>query len=141
MDIERLILLQRADLSKLNNPIIGRLIRRLAGYFKLAGLESFTSRRRIRESYMRSIKEEYESISMVLPPVCKAVLDIGAGIGGIDIFISRHYRVLGGCQITLLNKSEISKSIYYDFNKKASFYSSLSTSEIFYERMVCRVKE
>lgn len=41
--------------------------------------------------YESDIKRTYEEIRPFLPPVCQRILDVGSGLGGIDILLSRHY--------------------------------------------------
>lgn len=41
--------------------------------------------------YMAMLRAEYLLIEHWLPEKCAGVLDVGAGLGGIDILISRHY--------------------------------------------------
>lgn len=42
-------------------------------------------------AYEASLDKIFESIGPVLPKQCEAVLDIGSGLGGIDILLARHY--------------------------------------------------
>lgn len=51
--------------------------------------------------YIEMIEGEYKSIAPYLPKQCDAILDIGSGLGGIDILLSKHYGE--GCQISLLD--------------------------------------
>lgn len=44
--------------------------------------------------YEISLAEQFDSIKPFLPPRCWGVLDIGSGLGGIDVLIGRHYRAL-----------------------------------------------
>lgn len=48
-------------------------------------------RARWHEEYERDIYRTYEEIRPHLPAICWGVLDIGSGLGGIDVLISRHY--------------------------------------------------
>jgi SAM-dependent methyltransferase len=51
--------------------------------------------------YVESIHEEFRRIEPYLPQDCDAILDIGSGLGGIDIMLQRHYGE--SCEITLLD--------------------------------------
>lgn len=44
--------------------------------------------------YEISLAEQFDSIKPFLPAHCWGVLDIGSGLGGIDVLIGRHYRAL-----------------------------------------------
>jgi SAM-dependent methyltransferase len=46
----------------------------------------------LRAEYARSVAEDYELISPVLPAKAQATLDIGCGMAGIDVLLWRHYR-------------------------------------------------
>lgn len=48
-------------------------------------------------AYMADLRRQFESIEPYLPPVCSRLLDVGSGLGGIDILIRRHYEEKG-CQ-------------------------------------------
>lgn len=42
-------------------------------------------------AYEKDLRETYEEIAPFLPLDCWGLLDIGSGLGGIDLLISRHY--------------------------------------------------
>lgn len=53
------------------------------------------------DKYMDVLLSEFRSIEPYLPTYCKRVLDVGSGLGGINILLNEHY---GGCmQVTLLD--------------------------------------
>lgn len=55
-------------------------------------------------AYEADLRQCYEQIAPHLPPACWAVLDIGSGLGGIDVLIRRHYEAAGGgCYVHLLD--------------------------------------
>ena len=43
-------------------------------------------------AYQERLSETLASMKPVLPKVCNRVLDVGSGLGGIDIFIHDHYQ-------------------------------------------------
>jgi SAM-dependent methyltransferase len=43
------------------------------------------------QAYKASLQEIYESVLPHLPGKCAALLDVGSGLGGIDVLLSRHY--------------------------------------------------
>lgn len=42
-------------------------------------------------AYRALLVAQYESLAPWLPPTCSALLDVGSGLGGIDILLARHY--------------------------------------------------
>lgn len=42
-------------------------------------------------AYEASLADIFASIAPVLPRECSAVLDIGSGLGGIDVLVAKHY--------------------------------------------------
>ncbi|MFT6946110.1 MAG: SAM-dependent methyltransferase [Vicingaceae bacterium] len=85
------------------------------------------SRDSIRSVYHNDMVSEFESIKNELPESAENVLDIGCGIAGIDILISRHYG--HKVNICLLDKSTIDNDLHYGFEKRGSFYNSLALSK------------
>lgn len=81
----------------------------------------------IKKEYNKDIEFEYSTIKNYLPKNAKSVLDIGCGIAGIDVLISKHY--LDNINVFLIDKTHTNKKIYYGFKKKASFYNSLDISK------------
>lgn len=51
--------------------------------------------------YADVINAEFRRMEPHLPARCRRILDIGSGLGGIDILLNRHYG--GECDITLLD--------------------------------------
>lgn len=45
--------------------------------------------------YEADLQRQYESIAPHLPADCHRLLDVGSGLGGIDILIRRHYEARG----------------------------------------------
>jgi len=46
---------------------------------------------RWKQAYEASLLAQYLSVQPFLPSQCDSILDIGSGLGGIDIHLSRHY--------------------------------------------------
>jgi hypothetical protein len=74
------------------------------------------------------MKAEYETIKKHLPQNAKTILDIGSGVAGIDVLISKHYK--NKISIFLIDKTQVDDKIYYKFNKKGAFYNSLNVSKM-----------
>lgn len=51
-------------------------------------------------AYVEMLESEFRSMESWLPKECDSILDVGGGMGGIDILLSRHY---GGCHVTILD--------------------------------------
>jgi SAM-dependent methyltransferase len=49
-------------------------------------------RERWQAAYETDLRQTYEGIQKHLPDPCWGVLDIGSGLGGIDVLITRHYQ-------------------------------------------------
>ena len=77
-------------------------------------------------AYEKDIQKDFDSIKNFLPENCGKILDIGCGIAGIDLFLSRHYK--GIPQIYLFDYDKIDEEIYYGYRKRGSVYNSLSDS-------------
>lgn len=53
-----------------------------------------------KKAYELSLLSIFESMRPILPESCRSILDIGSGLGGIDILLSRHY---SGCRVHLVD--------------------------------------
>jgi len=79
--------------------------------------------------YENTVGQDYTSIHQFLPVDCSDVLDIGCGVGGIDILLFNHYNK--SCNIHLLDKDGEGTELYYGYRKEASHYNSLDISKSF----------
>lgn len=52
------------------------------------------------QAYRQSLDQDFASMAPHLPARCASVLDVGSGLGGIDVLLNRHY---GGCAVRLLD--------------------------------------
>jgi SAM-dependent methyltransferase len=128
------ILFQRTAYIRLPVARIDSLIRRLSRqqmatpvYNLGIALESRFGRGRTKTLYAEDMEGEYRSIRGVLPGACASVLDIGCGVAGIDVFLQRHY----GDQVIdffLLDRSEVTTSVFYSFQSRGAFYNSLEVA-------------
>jgi hypothetical protein len=50
--------------------------------------------------YLEIIDSEMRLIESYLPTTCEAILDVGGGMGGIDVLLSRHFN---GCHVSILD--------------------------------------
>lgn len=76
--------------------------------------------------YWSIVEKEAETLLPYLPGGSKSIMDIGAGLAGIDLVLSRH---LNFNTIVLVDKSEQSRKIYYGYKHKGAFYNSLESAK------------
>lgn len=81
------------------------------------------------ENYYGDMEREYVSIAGHLPGSADRILDIGCGIGGLDVFLHKHYR--GSAKVHLLDRNGISDNVYYGFSKSGAYYNSLDLTSSF----------
>jgi hypothetical protein len=125
------ILFQRTDYLQFTRTLAYRLLKRyflFSIYNQIVAIEAKINPTRIKALYNEDIRKEYLSIKDFLPKVCSSILDIGCGVSGIDVLISRHYQ---DKQQTfyLLDKTLIESSVFYEFKQKAAFYNSLEVAK------------
>jgi SAM-dependent methyltransferase len=129
----RYILLQRTHYIKLQRNFIIKLIKKLLpskyNYSTLIDLEILIRKSAIINDYTADMEAEYSDIKNYLPLKAKNILDIGCGIGGINVFLSKHYN---SAETTFycLDKTQID-NIYYGYKEKAAFYNSLDVAREF----------
>jgi hypothetical protein len=51
--------------------------------------------------YLEVLQSEMRALEPYLPATCETILDIGGGMGGIDVLLNEHYG--GDCLVTLLD--------------------------------------
>lgn len=73
--------------------------------------------------YEESLSRDYESVVKFLPMHCLDILDIGAGMGGMDILLYKHYNKK--VKLHLVDKDGVSENLHYDYKDEASFYNQL----------------
>ena len=87
-------------------------------------LEALFTRNRVQELFSEEMGTEYEQMKSYLPEHAHAILDIGAGMGGIDIVLAKHYGQTRP-KIYLLDRTEMPRKVYYGLTEKGCFYNSL----------------
>lgn len=78
------------------------------------------------QGFKKQIEKEYLEMRKFLPITVKSILDIGCGIAGIDILLSKHFRQP---DLYLMDSSEISEKVIYGYDKAKTFYSSFYATE------------
>lgn len=88
-------------------------------------LEALFTRKSVEKLFSEEMTEEYKQMKPYLPEHSHAILDIGAGVGGIDILLGKHYKS-DRPMIYLLDKTEMPNKVYYSLREKGCFYNSLA---------------
>jgi len=89
-------------------------------------------RKRVSALYKKEMVEIFNTMSEYLPAKPLAILDIGAGMGGIDLVLYHHYN--NKPNLYLLDKDGVSEKINAGFNKTAedfSHYNSFAHAKLF----------
>ena len=85
--------------------------------------------KRISKLYMSDMYQIYSDISDFLPKTVENILDIGCGMGGIDLFLYKHYQQ--EVKIHLLDSHCVDDTINIGFHSNAvdfSFYNDFQLS-------------
>jgi SAM-dependent methyltransferase len=128
-DALRYLLLQRTDYLALpRRPLLYRALRHLSRRPPLdaaIALESAWRGGAVRRAFNRDMEREYGEIRPHLPRRAVAILDIGCGVGGIDVLLHRHY---GTPRLYLVDRTETSGKIWYGFQERGAFYNSFDAT-------------
>ncbi|MBI4224907.1 MAG: hypothetical protein HY617_01105 [Candidatus Sungbacteria bacterium] len=87
-------------------------------------LEALFTRKSVEKLFSEEMTLEYNQMKPYLPAHARTILDIGAGVGGIDILLGKHYEQ-DKPMIYLLDKTEMPAKVYYSLREKGCFYNSL----------------
>lgn len=79
-----------------------------------------TGYKKPKKQFINNINKEFKLMLEYLPEKCKSILDIGCGIGGIDVLLHKAY---GNPKILLMDKSEISKKLHYGYHETGASYN------------------
>lgn len=90
-------------------------------------IKSFLFSSKIKEEFNKDMDNEFATLKSYLPSNPTSILDIGCGVAGIDVLISKNYN--NKIDIFLLDKSHVDKKVYYGFEKRGSFYNSLDVAK------------
>jgi SAM-dependent methyltransferase len=91
--------------------------------------ESFFRKEKVKQLFNEDMRGEYEQIKNWLPNKCSVILDIGCGVGGIDVLLHRHYHHNPMTEFYLLDKTSVNKNVYYHYEKRGAFYNSLDVAK------------
>jgi SAM-dependent methyltransferase len=90
------------------------------------GLSFESTDESIRSAIGKMIKKDFDMIEKFLPSSAENILDIGCGLGLINIALGYKYN---GCNFHLLDKTkELDTDKISGFNEKYTFYNSLSAT-------------
>lgn len=104
------------------NPIVSKWYHRIVERVAIAECERITHR------YGSDMEAEYQTIREHLPTDAAAILDIGCGVGGIDVLLHSHYHQQRPV-FYLLDKSSVDPVLHYFFADNGSFYNSLAAAK------------
>lgn len=126
------ILLQRTETQKWLKEMRyalpqGRTIHNLIYNTFLYRMEAAVRRDEIQDEYLSQLRDEFEEIREYLPGEVDSILDIGCGVGGINVFLKDHYGS-EDLDFYLFDKTEVSSYVYYQFNQEAAYYNSLEVA-------------
>lgn len=129
----RYILLQRTGylrfpIAPLYRHVLRRIPFNLPTYNLVTTAEARLRGSHIKALYSADMHAEYRTFREFLPDRCSSILDIGCGVAGIDVLLDRHYAD-NSAQIHLLDRSQVERSVYYMFNDRAAFYTSLEVAK------------
>jgi SAM-dependent methyltransferase len=123
------VLLQRTEYLVIpSKKFLVRVLCRLTGRSAVEAavmVESRVRRRAIRRRYDADMRAEYASLREWLPERPEAILDVGCGLGGIDILLFEHYKRERALHFYLLDRTQTDTGITYGFKSRADFYNSL----------------
>jgi len=76
--------------------------------------------------FKTQLEQEYNFLIPYLPKTCETIWDIGAGLGGIDVFLSKHYNVP---EIYLTDYNIVDDKIFFGFNQVYCAYNNFEMSK------------
>lgn len=89
----------------------------------------------IPERYYKSCVADLESIKRAIPVRSAGqinILDIGAGMGGVDVLLYQHYSALGvEPHVYLLDKDSVDAKIKYGYSNAPSAYNHVDITDEF----------
>ena len=89
----------------------------------------FISQKEIENKINDEFLKEFNSIKSYLPKSSKNILDIGCGLGVINIYLNDYYSKKS--YFTLIDKNYIDKKVTYGFNNNSESYNKLEVTKDF----------
>ena len=123
-----LIVFQRTEYLEKRLHLLGRVVRRLPILHRFfVYLKSILYAAEVRELFTRDMRAEFDAIRPFLPSTASAILDIGSGVGGVDVFLGEYYK--NEVDIYLLDKTAVDRRVFYKFESRGSFYNDMSLAQ------------
>jgi len=124
---QKLLLLQRIDLISEKQ----RTIRKKFGRYLFTNffVNFFISQKEIENKINDEFLKEFNSIKNYLPKNSKNILDIGCGLGVINIYLNDYYSKK--LYFTLIDKNYVDKKVAYGFNNSSESYNKLEITKDF----------
>jgi SAM-dependent methyltransferase len=123
------LLLQRTGYQ----PAYVRLLRKAGlGHIydeRLSGRSTEKQRRRIGRRYMQEAEREALAIRTVVPRDCETLMDIGCGLGGFDLALTRLCPSIK--RLVLVDQDRFETRPHYGFASSGSSYNSLADTADF----------
>ena len=106
-------------------------VRKLLGryLFTKVFINFFNSLSSINKKLNENFNNEFNELKKYLPNKALNILDIGAGLGVINLYLNEHYKK--SVNFTLIDKNFIEKKVYYGFNDKGQAYNNFKITEDF----------
>jgi ubiquinone/menaquinone biosynthesis C-methylase UbiE len=89
-------------------------------------IESVFRKRQVKEAFVANMESELQSMRGHFPSCVENLLDIGFGIGGIDVLLHKEVKPK---KMYLLDKNKTENSIWYGFQKQGAAYNSLEEAD------------
>ena len=81
-----------------------------------------------KKEFVKNMEFEFEMIKPFLPKECKSILDIGCGVGGIDVLLSMHFETP---ELYMYDYNAKSQIVIYGFDRGQSYYNSFDVTKKF----------
>jgi SAM-dependent methyltransferase len=82
-----------------------------------------------KDDILKSNVRSYKAVQNYLPINCTSILDIGCGLGIMDLCLFEHYGKDKKIHFNLFDKTEFPEKIHFGFEKNASFYNDLNLAK------------
>ena len=118
------MLLQRNELLSVKQ----KFLRKKFGRFLFTNIfVNFFQQRNIEKVSLELFENEINTIKNFLPKEAKNIMDIGCGLGIIDIFLDKIYQ--NSANFYLLDKNQIDTKIKYGFSSNYESYNDLNETK------------
>ena len=123
------LLLQRTKYQSKHRWLSHKFLHRIYERYFLTAWEK-NRQQEIADLYYEDITNDYQQIAPYLPGRASSIVDVGAGLGGINIFLQERYKDQNP-HFHLLDKDQMDRTIYYFYEKTASAYCDFNATRNF----------